>query len=138
MGAGGGGAGRGVRGRIANAALCAPGRPGRWAALLAVGALWWWAVARLALWPQSAGVVEGAVAAGGWGLSLLPVHCVPWSAPGPTIRGPGAPLRSGVPTGWGGVRGLVRGGRTALGRARRAVRERRAGRVRGGWGPGAD
>nr|WP_043270891.1 hypothetical protein [Streptomyces sp. CT34] len=44
-----------------------------------VGGLWWWAVFRLALWPQSAGPVEGAVVMGGWGLSLLPVHCVPWA-----------------------------------------------------------
>ncbi|MEU1481937.1 hypothetical protein [Streptomyces sp. NPDC005760] len=43
---------------------------------LGLGALWWWAVARLVLAPD-AGVLEGAVAAGGWGLSLLPVHCVP-------------------------------------------------------------
>jgi hypothetical protein len=43
---------------------------------LALGALWWWAVLRLALAP-GAGVLEAAVAAGGWGLSLLPVHCVP-------------------------------------------------------------
>ena len=43
---------------------------------LGLGALWWWAVARLVLAP-GAGVLEGAVAAGGWGLSLLPVHCVP-------------------------------------------------------------
>lgn len=48
----------------------------RWGAALALGALWWWAVLRLALVPD-AGVLEGAVAAGGWGLSLLPVHCVP-------------------------------------------------------------
>ncbi|MFE3251162.1 hypothetical protein [Streptomyces sp. NPDC059209] len=41
---------------------------------LALGGLWWWAVLRLALAPEHAGVVEGAVAAGGWGLSLLPVH----------------------------------------------------------------
>ncbi|MDC0772311.1 hypothetical protein [Streptomyces sp. HD] len=47
----------------------------RWGAILAFGALWWWAVLRLALVPD-AGVLEGAVAAGGWGLSLLPVHCV--------------------------------------------------------------
>ncbi|MDQ0940301.1 hypothetical protein [Streptomyces sp. V1I1] len=38
------------------------------------GGLWWWAVLRLVLVPQQAGLVEGAVAAGGWGLSLLPVH----------------------------------------------------------------
>ena len=43
---------------------------------LGFGALWWWAVARLLL-ASDAGVLEGAVAAGGWGLSLLPVHCVP-------------------------------------------------------------
>lgn len=48
----------------------------RWGAALGLGALWWWAVLRLAVAPD-AGVVEGAVAAGGWGLSLLPVHCVP-------------------------------------------------------------
>ncbi|MHC3474268.1 hypothetical protein ACYF6T_36985 [Streptomyces sp. 7R007] len=48
----------------------------RWGAVVGLGALWWWAVLRLALSPH-AGALEGAVAAGGWGLSLLPVHCVP-------------------------------------------------------------
>ncbi|MFJ9020069.1 hypothetical protein ACIRPU_08810 [Streptomyces sp. NPDC102259] len=51
---------------------------GRGAALglgLGLGAAWWWAVLRLAVAPD-AGALEGAVAAGGWGLSLLPVHCV--------------------------------------------------------------
>lgn len=43
--------------------------------VLGVGAVWWWAVVRLAL--GGGGVVEGAIATGGWGLSLLPVHCVP-------------------------------------------------------------
>ncbi|MDT0488194.1 hypothetical protein RNB18_49975 [Streptomyces sp. DSM 41640] len=43
---------------------------------LGLGALWWWAVARLVLTPDAGGI-EGAIAAGGWGLSLLPVHCVP-------------------------------------------------------------
>ncbi len=52
------------------------GRTVRAGAVLGVGALWWWAVLRLAVAPD-AGVLEGAVAAGGWGLSLLPVHCVP-------------------------------------------------------------
>ncbi|MFF4351297.1 hypothetical protein [Streptomyces sp. NPDC001530] len=52
------------------------GRIVRWGAALGLGALWWWSVLRLALVPD-AGVLEGAVAAGGWGLSLLPVHCVP-------------------------------------------------------------
>ncbi|WP_079039315.1 hypothetical protein [Streptomyces sp. Root431] len=41
---------------------------------LVAGGLWWWAVLRLLLVPGDAGTVEGAVAAGGWGLSLLPVH----------------------------------------------------------------
>ncbi|MET7600222.1 MULTISPECIES: hypothetical protein [unclassified Streptomyces] len=52
------------------------GRTARWGATLTLGALWWWGILRLALAPD-AGVWEGAVAAGGWGLSLLPVHCVP-------------------------------------------------------------
>ncbi|MGW3626849.1 hypothetical protein [Streptomyces sp. NPDC000880] len=41
---------------------------------LVAGGLWWWAMLRLVLVPHQAGLVEGAVAAGGWGLSLLPVH----------------------------------------------------------------
>lgn len=53
------------------------GRAVHWGAVLGVGALWWWAVARLLLVPDDAGVLEGAVAAGGWGLSVLPVHCMP-------------------------------------------------------------
>nr|WP_189188494.1 hypothetical protein [Streptomyces albiflavescens] len=52
------------------------GRTVRWGAAVGFGALWWWSVLRLSLVPD-AGVLEGAVAAGGWGLSLLPVHCVP-------------------------------------------------------------
>lgn len=44
---------------------------------LTVGLLWWWAVLRLLLAPEGAGAVEGAVAVGGWGLGVLPVHCVP-------------------------------------------------------------
>ncbi|WP_231626899.1 hypothetical protein [Streptomyces apocyni] len=44
---------------------------------LGLGAVWWWAVLRLAVVPERSGVVEGAVAVGGWGLSLLPLHCVP-------------------------------------------------------------
>ncbi|MFD4596205.1 hypothetical protein [Streptomyces rubiginosohelvolus] len=46
----------------------------RWVPALVLGGLWWWAVLRLVLRPDQAGLVEGAVAAGGWGLSLLPVH----------------------------------------------------------------
>ncbi|MFC5657119.1 hypothetical protein [Streptomyces nogalater] len=52
------------------------GRIVRWGVALGLGALWWWAVLRLAA-GEGSGVLEGAVAAGGWGLSLLPVHCVP-------------------------------------------------------------
>ncbi|WP_225100718.1 hypothetical protein [Streptomyces sp. CoH27] len=48
----------------------------RWALGLGLTVVWWWAVLRLAL-GQGPGVVEGAVVAGGWGLSVLPVHCVP-------------------------------------------------------------
>ncbi|MFY0511846.1 hypothetical protein ACOMD4_15890 [Streptomyces anulatus] len=46
----------------------------RWVPALVLGGLWWWAVLRLVLRPEQAGLVEGAVVAGGWGLSLLPVH----------------------------------------------------------------
>ncbi|MER7028672.1 MULTISPECIES: hypothetical protein [Streptomyces] len=57
------------------------------------GAVWWWATARLLWWPATTGPVESAVAAGGWGLSLLPVHCVPWAGRrrprGGGARGPG-------------------------------------------------
>ncbi|WUH01513.1 hypothetical protein OG542_10555 [Streptomyces violaceus] len=57
------------------------GRWGVWGwgargAVLGLGVLWWWAVLRLAVVP-GAGMLEAAVAAGGWGLSVLPVHCVP-------------------------------------------------------------
>ncbi|MFI1190526.1 hypothetical protein [Streptomyces californicus] len=56
---------------------------------LVLGGAWWWAVLRLALRPEQAGLVEGAVAAGGWGLSLLPVHAasvVPGTAGPPEPR----------------------------------------------------
>jgi hypothetical protein len=61
---------------------------GRWVLLpaLALGGLWWWAVLRLALEPGHTGL-ESAVAAGGWGLSLLPVH-----AAASRRRRPGAAL----------------------------------------------
>lgn len=48
----------------------------RWGVALGLGAVWWWAVLRIAL-RENPGLVEGAVAIGGWGLSVLPVHCVP-------------------------------------------------------------
>lgn len=48
----------------------------RWGTALGLGAVWSWAVARIVLGADT-GALEGAVAAGGWGLSLLPVHCMP-------------------------------------------------------------
>ncbi|MGW4780657.1 hypothetical protein ACWEPA_28840 [Streptomyces filamentosus] len=48
---------------------------------LVAGGLWWWAVLRLLLVPGETGPVEGVVIAGGWGLSLLPVHVAASSRP---------------------------------------------------------
>lgn len=72
------------------------GRPRRRMTLLPVlgvlGAVWWWAAARLAT--GAAGPVEAAILCGGWGLSLLPVHCVPRSPAGRS--GDGRPPGSGA------------------------------------------
>ncbi|MFE3740581.1 hypothetical protein [Streptomyces sp. NPDC059134] len=58
---------------------------------LVVGGAWWWAVLRLLLVPEHTGAVEGTVAAGGWGLSLLPVHAAASRGkPGRGRRGQGA------------------------------------------------
>ncbi|MET9594056.1 hypothetical protein ABZY45_24485 [Streptomyces sp. NPDC006516] len=57
---------------------------------LVLGGLWWWAVMRLLLEPEHAGVIEGAVAAGGWGLSLLPVHVTAAARAEPAVDEPGA------------------------------------------------
>ncbi|MGA4846346.1 hypothetical protein ACOBQB_08770 [Streptomyces sp. G5(2025)] len=102
--------------------------------LLAVGAVWWWGVLRLALAPD-AGALEGAVAAGGWGLSLLPVHCVPKATAKAQGRRPSAwrgPSASGVALGrapWGVGRERVVGVRRG---PTKAWRRRRSG---GGSGP---
>jgi hypothetical protein len=75
------------------------GRIVRWGVAIALGAVWWWAVLRLAT-GQGSGVLEGAVAAGGWGLSLLPVHCVPTTRANAAVA-PGrwaAAWRAGVTT----------------------------------------
>ncbi|MCX4781429.1 hypothetical protein OG435_32485 [Streptomyces sp. NBC_01264] len=69
---------------------------------LSVGVLWWWAVLRLVLAPAEAGPVEGAVAVGGWGLGLLPVHCVPGPVGGRRRRGAAGGVRG---DGGGGVAG---------------------------------
>jgi hypothetical protein len=85
---------------------------------LVLGGLWWWAVLRLALVPEQAGIVEQAAAASGWGLSLLPVHVT--GAPGPA-RGAGRRprwrtlVRESFPEAlrgvvWDVVRALGRGG----------------------------
>ncbi|MFE9256863.1 hypothetical protein [Streptomyces sp. NPDC006879] len=52
-------------------------RPLRWALVLFGASLWWWAALRLVAAPGRAGTFECAVALGGWGISLLPVHAVP-------------------------------------------------------------
>lgn len=100
---------------------------------LTVGVLWWWAVLRLVFAPAEAGPVEGAVAVGGWGLGLLPVHCVP----GPVRkarRAAGAAAAAAVDvTGVHGVAGVgearIAGG--GGGAATRASRLRRSGEESG-------
>ncbi|MFJ3586503.1 hypothetical protein ACIPPS_30350 [Streptomyces sp. NPDC090127] len=77
------------------------------AGALVVGGLWWWAVLRLVLVPEQSGLVEGAVAAGGWGLSLLPVHVTasPAASSGPTRMRPahaGRVTRASRRRRWGG------------------------------------
>ncbi|MEV6792343.1 hypothetical protein AB0M87_10150 [Streptomyces sp. NPDC051320] len=41
-----------------------------------VTGVWGWAVLRVVVTPGDTGPLESAVAAGGWGLSLLPIHVV--------------------------------------------------------------
>ncbi|MFG3348485.1 hypothetical protein ACGF1Z_25940 [Streptomyces sp. NPDC048018] len=71
---------------------------------LVIGGLWWWAVLRLLLAPGETGPVEGAVAAGGWGLSLLPVHVAASTARrgGASRRIAGLVTRAWPPRRWGG------------------------------------
>ncbi|MFF8673265.1 hypothetical protein [Streptomyces sp. NPDC015242] len=86
---------RGVRGWRARGMVLAFG----------LGALWWWAVVRLVVAP-GAGVLEATVAAGGWGLSVLPVHCVPKGRASGVVVGAGRLRRAlGV-----GARGVLRRG----------------------------
>ncbi|MEU6120898.1 hypothetical protein [Streptomyces sp. NPDC047123] len=125
-----------------------PWRVLRWAPALVFGALWWWGVLRLAFAPD-AGVLEGAVAAGGWGLSVLPVHSVSKArAAGVAGAGKQGPMRHArrpdgalrwpgerTAVAWwaraGAVLGRVRG-KAFGGRITRAWRRRRSG---GGSGP---
>lgn len=51
--------------------------PVRWAVALLLGGAWTGAVIWLAAGPTPLGPTAGVLVAGGWGLSLLPVHCVP-------------------------------------------------------------
>ncbi|WP_329311649.1 hypothetical protein [Streptomyces sp. NBC_01262] len=72
-------------------------RPVRLAAALLAGAFWWWAALRLAVTPDRTGPVEGLLAAGGWGLSLIPLHSVTRSESPARVSGrvpgPRTPLR---------------------------------------------
>ncbi|WP_327332176.1 hypothetical protein [Streptomyces anulatus] len=97
----------------------------RWVPALVLGGLWWWAVLRLVLHPEQAGLVEGAVAAGGWGLSLLPVHVasvVPVAPVGPLGRS-GRSGRSGLPGPSGSLGSLVKRRSTRAWRRRRSAGE---------------
>ncbi len=78
---------------------------------LVLGGLWWWAVLRLALVPERTGLVEGAVAASGWGLSLLPVHVA--AAPRPRRGGAGGGGGPVLGAGSGGAARALSGGRRA-------------------------
>ncbi|MFJ6744278.1 hypothetical protein ACIQOU_36105 [Streptomyces sp. NPDC091279] len=97
-----------------------------WAVLAVLGLLWWWAVLRLAL-ASDAGALEGTVAAGGWGLSLLPVHCVA------KARAAGAVRRGRWRQAWRGGRG----GAGETGGGCGAGSGGCGGRVCGGCGEGA-
>lgn len=118
---------------------------GRGAVLVLVvvlGAVWWGAVLRLVLLPERTGLVEGAVAAGGWGLSLLPVHVVSAAAAGVEpgrrrwrvgrtagVDGGGA---AGAVLSWAAEAWRRRAANGARGGAAKASRRRRSG---GGSGP---
>ncbi|MEU6926229.1 MULTISPECIES: hypothetical protein [unclassified Streptomyces] len=74
----------------------------RWVPALVLGGVWWWAVLRLVLEPAHAGFVEGAVAAGGWGLSLLPVHAAATAGSAAGGGGVGAARWSAAGMRWAG------------------------------------
>ncbi|MEV6437988.1 hypothetical protein [Streptomyces anulatus] len=89
---------------------------------LVLGGLWWWAVLRLVLHPEQAGLVEGAVAAGGWGLSLLPVHVASVVPVSPSGRA-GRLGRSGLLGPSGSLGSLSRWRSTRAWRRRRSAGE---------------
>lgn len=101
----------------------------RWAPVLGLGVLWWWGALRLVLVPERAGALEAAVVAGGWGLSLLPVHCVPKMRAAGAPRGvPGSPAVGAGERMRSRVRSWVRErGRSALRTVTTASRRRRSG-----------
>ncbi|GAA1589022.1 MULTISPECIES: hypothetical protein [Streptomyces] len=72
---------------------------------LAAGVLWCWAVLRLLLEPDASGPLEGAVAVGGWGLGVLPVHCAPHRGRRKGRAGAGAAEAGGRPDAAEGVPG---------------------------------
>ncbi|MFB7482762.1 hypothetical protein ACFUEM_31390 [Streptomyces anulatus] len=94
----------------------------RWVPALVLGGLWWWAVLRLVLHPEQAGLVEGAVAAGGWGLSLLPVHVASVVPVSPLGRS-GRSGRSGLPGPSGSLGSLVKRRSTRAWQRRRSAGE---------------
>ncbi|WP_426496814.1 hypothetical protein [Streptomyces sp. D54] len=94
----------------------------RWVPALVLGGLWWWAVLRLVLRPEQAGLVEGAVAAGGWGLSLLPVHVASVVPVGPLQRA-GRLGRSGLLGPSGPLGALAKWRSTRAWRRRRSAGE---------------
>ncbi|MEW2528805.1 hypothetical protein [Streptomyces sp. NPDC047071] len=115
------------------------GRVLRWTSALGLAALWWWAVLRLAVTPD-AGALEGTIAAGGWGLSLLPVHCVPkeraLGVAGPRRRGTGARGRAVAGTERAGARGHATARAWGRGRSGRGSATKASPRRRWGGGSG--
>ncbi|MFG3533139.1 hypothetical protein ACGF8B_41545 [Streptomyces sp. NPDC047917] len=102
----------------------------RWVPALVLGGVWWWAVLRLALEPAHAGLVEGAVAAGGWGLSLLPVHVAATAGAGRKKAGADG---SGADAAWWSVLGVRWAGRWFAVGEQGAERVRQIARITRAW-----
>ncbi|MET7641851.1 hypothetical protein [Streptomyces sp. NPDC005438] len=67
---------------------------------LAVAVVWSVALWRVVVWPAECGPLEASVVAGGWGVSVLPVHCA--SRPPRAARGrTSGPAGHGPPGGEG-------------------------------------